>query len=252
MKVYVGCSGYFYWHWKGVFYPPDLPPHRWFAYYAGQFNTVEINATFYRFPNSRRVRSWVRQAPPGFLYALKAHRSLTHDRVLEDREGVRRFVDEVRVMGDLLGAILFQLPPRFHYTPDHLERVVRVLDPEGLRLPGGAGIAVEFRHASWWREEVWHRLEAAGLVGVTVVAPRLPRTYVQTGEEVYLRFHGVKRWYRDAFPEEDLNAYVRAVCQGKPRRVLAYFNNDVGGHAPRDALRFRARLTARMRGESPE
>lgn len=232
MECRVGCSGYFYWHWKGVFYPADLPPHRWFAHYARHFNTVEINASFYRFPDEKRVKGWKRQAPEGFVYAVKAHRSLTHTRVLEDEEGLRRFGEVVRLLEDTLGIVLFQLPPRFRFSEEHLERVCSRLG--NLGLP----VAVEFRHPSWWREETWKALKDVGIVGVTVMAPRLPPDFVITGEVVYLRFHGKTRWYRDPFEEADLLPYVEKIREIRPRRVFAYFNNDVGGHAPRNARTF--------------
>lgn len=236
MERFVGCSGYFYWHWKGVFYPPDLPPQRWFSHYARELNTVEINASFYRFPDEKRVRGWIKQAPPGFVYAVKAHRSLTHQRILEDMDGLSRFARIVQELGDHLGMVLFQLPPRFKFSPANLERVCTRLSP--LPVP----VAVEFRHASWWREETWDALGQAGIVGVTVVAPRLPADLVQTTDVVYLRFHGKSRWYRDFFEEEDLRPYAEALKARRPRKVFAYFNNDVGGHAPRNARTFREML----------
>jgi len=227
----VGTSGYFYRGWKGVFYPEDLPLARYFDYYQGFFDTVELNASFYRFPTPGAVRRWYREAKAGFLYAVKVHREITHLKKFADSARVRDFYEVVAGLGEKLGPVLFQLPPSFRYGPENLERLLSALD-------GDFKNAVEFRHPSWWREEVYRALEEAGVAFVSVSAPGLPGDYVETAF-AYLRFHGRTAWYRYDYPEEELVGWAKA-ARGK--EVYAYFNNTDGGHAPGNALRFRELL----------
>jgi len=227
----VGTSGYFYRGWKGVFYPEDLPLSRYFDYYQEHFDTVEVNASFYRFPTRETVRRWYREAKEGFLYAVKAHREITHLKKFSDPARVRDFYEVVAGLGEKLGPVLFQLPPSFRYRPEHLERLLSALDPDFKN-------AVEFRHASWWDEAVYEALRRAGVAFVSVSAPGLPEDFVNTAF-VYLRFHGRRAWYKDDYPEEELARWAEA-ARGRP--AFAYFNNTDLGHAPKNALLFRRLL----------
>ncbi len=227
----VGTSGYFYRGWKGVFYPEDLPLSRYFEHYQRVFDTVELNASFYRFPTPGAVRRWYREAGAGFLYAVKVHREITHLRKFADPARVRDFYEAVSGLGEKLGPVLFQLPPRFAYRPEHLERVLAVLDPDFKN-------AIEFRHPSWWREEVYAALRAAGVAFVAVSAPGLPEERVATAF-VYLRFHGRSAWYRYDYSREELAPWADFA---RGREAYAYFNNTDAGHAPANALTFRELL----------
>ncbi len=227
----VGTSGYFYRGWKGGFYPGDLPLARYFDYYQESFDTVELNASFYRFPTPEAVRRWYREAREGFLYAVKAHREITHLKKFADPSRVRDFYEVVAGLGEKLGPVLFQLPPSFRYRPEHLDRLMAALDP-------GYKNAIEFRHPSWWNETVYQALRAAGVAFVSVSAPGLPEDYVETAF-AYLRFHGRTAWYRYDYSENELLRWARAA---RGREVYAYFNNTDAGHAPKNALRFRELL----------
>ena len=230
---WVGTSGYFYRGWKGVFYPEHLPLSRYFAYYQEHFDTVELNASFYRFPSPQSVRRWYREARDGFLYAVKAPREITHLKRFGDPSRLAEFYQVVSGLGEKLGAVLFQLPPSFKKSPEHLDRLVSALDPAFRN-------AVEFRHPSWWSEEVRSALREAGVAFVSVSAPGLPEEFVDTAFP-YLRFHGREAWYRYDYPEEELSHWAR-LARGRP--LFAYFNNTDGGHAPKNALTFR-RLACR-------
>ncbi len=227
----MGTSGYFYRGWRGAFYPEDLPPGRFFDYYQERFDTVEVNASFYRFPTRAAVRRWYREAREGFLYAVKAHREITHLKKFADPVRVRDFYEVVSGLGEKLGPVLFQLPPSFRYRPEHLERILAALDP-------GFPNAIEFRHASWWDEAVYAALREAGVAFVSVSAPGLPDAFVDTAF-VYLRFHGRRAWYKDDYPEAELLRWAEA-ARGRP--AYAYFNNTDLGHAPKNALTFRRLL----------
>jgi uncharacterized protein YecE (DUF72 family) len=125
---HIGTSGWVYPHWRGVFYPPDLPQSRWFDYYSQHFATVEINSSFYRLPAETTFDRWQAQAPPGFIYAVKANRFLTHLKRLKDvAEPLERFLSRARRLGDTLGPILWQLPPHWHADPVRLESFATLL-----------------------------------------------------------------------------------------------------------------------------
>lgn len=227
----VGTSGYFYRGWRGEFYPEDLPLARYFDYYQEYFDTVELNASFYRFPTREAVRRWYREARPGFLYAVKVHREITHLKRLADSARTRDFYQVVAGLGDKLGPVLFQLPPSFRYSEENLDRVLGVMDPSFLN-------AVEFRHPSWWNEAVYNVLREARIAFVSVSAPGLPEEFVDTGF-VYLRFHGRTAWYRYDYSDQEL---ARWADRARGRSVYAYFNNTDAGHAPANALAFRRML----------
>ena len=238
-EVRIGCSGWQYKHWRGNFYPADLPQRAWFDRYASEFDTVEINNTFYRLPERATFASWARQAPPGFVYAVKASRFLTHMKKLKDpEEPLDRFFSRASALGLALGPVLYQLPPRWGVD---VERLAAFLD----RLPPRRKHAIEFRDPSWYRDDVFGLLErhrvslclhdmAGSTTGKLVVGPF-----------VYIRFHGPQK-YGGRYRDEVLDAWA-AWLRSRAREglsVYAYFNNDTGGHAPRDAARLRARILA--------
>ena len=148
-RIRIGCSGWQYSHWRGDFYPADLPTPRWFAHYALSFDTVEINNSFYRLPPAEIFAKWREQAPSRFLYAVKASRFLTHMKKLKDPEDpLARFFENARQLGARLGPILYQLPPRWPLNLERFEIFLRAL-PRGYRH------TVEFREPSWDTDEVF-------------------------------------------------------------------------------------------------
>src|SRR5918993_4254857 len=152
-QIRIGCSGWQYRHWRGDFYPADLPQSRWFADYALSFDTVEINNSFYRLPSAETFTKWREQAPPRFLYAVKASRFLTHMKKLKDPEDpLFRFFENVRELGNKLGPVLYQLPPNFGINLERLERFLESIHPvarqAGLRVRPHH--VVEFRDPSWY------------------------------------------------------------------------------------------------------
>ncbi|HWP35059.1 MAG TPA: DUF72 domain-containing protein [Thermodesulfobacteriota bacterium] len=237
-RVWVGCSGWDYPHWRGVFYPADLPRSAWFAHYAATFATVELNATFYRLPDPATVARWRNQAPPGFRYAVKASRYLTHLKKLKAPAApLARLVGRLRPLGPHLGPLLYQLPPRWRVD---LPRLTAFL----ARLPRDLLHVVEFRDGSWLVEPVRARLAEAG-VGVCVHdAPGVEMPRWTTGPLAYVRFHGAREEVRRGYPDRVLDewaAWLEAQRRAG-REVYAYFNNDAEGHAVRDARRLRERL----------
>src|SRR3990170_1646410 len=141
-RVHIGCAGWVYRHGKGGFYPTELPQKRWFDHYARDFDTVEINASFYRLPLPSTFDGWREKAPPGFRYAVKANRFMTHMKKLIDCEQpLAEFIDLTRRLGSTLGPILYQLPPGMHKNLQRLDAFIE-------RLPGDLEHVVEFRHSS--------------------------------------------------------------------------------------------------------
>ncbi len=233
----VGCSGYFYWGWRGLFYPEELPPSGWLDYYARHFKTVELNSSFYRFPTRKTVARWRKQAPAGFVYTIKAPRRITHIERFSEPASIASLYEVLAGLEENLGAVLFQLPPSMVYERERLESILELLDPDFDN-------ALEFRHPSWWREEVYQALEDAGAIFVSVSAPELPGEYVETAGKAYLRFHGRKAWYRYEYSAEELQDWARRVLEGGASKVYAYFNNDPNAAAPANALEFQRLLEA--------
>ncbi len=232
--IRVGCSGWFYRAWKGVFYPNELPQSGWFSYYSSKFNTVELNSTFYNFPKKERVRRWLKEAPDGFIYAIKAPRIITHLKKFRDCEGyLREFYETIEILGDKLGAVLFQLPPSVKKDHDFMRLLASSLSSHFKN-------AVEFRHISWFDDETRETLTDSGIAMVAVSAPGfegIPGYIFGCPEFSYLRLHGITKWYAYDYSDEELRKIAEAVRKCESNEVYVYFNNDVGASAPRNARR---------------
>jgi uncharacterized protein YecE (DUF72 family) len=229
-RLYVGCSGWFYWHWRGLFYPADLPTSGWFAHYAGRFRTVELNAPFYSWPTTATVETWKRQAGRRrFVYTVKVCELITH---IKRFAGTGTLVRDFGLIADLLGprmgCFLFQLPPSFHYSPARLKRILGHLDHRRRNV-------VEFRHKSWWNERVYAAFRETGTIFCSCSGPRLPDQLIKTADDIYIRFHGVKKWYRHDYTMEELEVWASRIDESKAKNVWAYFNNDRDGYAIRNA-----------------
>jgi uncharacterized protein YecE (DUF72 family) len=229
-QFFVGCSGWFYWHWRGVFYPAGLPTARWFDHYVSRFKTVELNAPFYSWPTIATVHAWMRQAGRHrFVYTVKAPELITHiKRFKGTKKLVRDFGHIADLLGERMGCFLFQLPPSFHYTPARLHSILSQLDPARRNV-------VEFRHRSWWNEKVFAAFRATGTIFCSCSGPRLPDELIKTADEIYVRFHGVKQWYRHDYTPAELTAWADRIRASGATRVYAYFNNDRDGHAIKNA-----------------
>ena len=229
-QIYVGCSGWFYWHWRGAFYPAELPTNRWFAHYAERFRTVELNAPFYSWPTLGTVETWLRQAGRRkFVYTVKVCELITH---IKRFAGTKTLVRDFGLIADLLGArmgcFLFQLPPSFHYTPARLKSILDQLDHSRRNV-------VEFRHKSWWNKTVYGAFRNSGTVFCSCSGPRLPDELIKTADDVYIRFHGVKNWYRHDYAVAELSVWAKRIEESEAKTVWAYFNNDRDGYAIKNA-----------------
>jgi uncharacterized protein YecE (DUF72 family) len=241
--VRIGCSGWIYKHWRGLFYPEKLPVKRWFDFYASEFDTVEINNSFYRLPKAGTFDVWREQAPPGFCYAVKANRYLTQAKKLRDcEEPIERMMEPFRHLGDRLGPILFQLPPRFHLNLERLESFLKL-------LPDDATGVFEFRESSWYTDEVFGLLDRYGASFCAHDMPGSLSPRIAVGPIAYLRFHGGIGKYYGRYPDETLLCWSDWIADqariGRP--VWAYFNNDPEAHAIHDAQTLRGMVLQALR-----
>jgi uncharacterized protein YecE (DUF72 family) len=238
--VRIGCSGWNYAHWRERVYPKGLPQRRWLEHYAALFDTVEVNTTFYRLPKRSAVAGWVEQTPPSFLFTVKASRYLTHIKRLTDMEsGVARFYERIEPLVDSgkLGPVLWQLPGTFRRDD---ERLVSALE----HLPRGRH-CFEFRHASWFEEDVYALLRERGVALVIGDSPKRPfQTHELTADWTFLRFHHGHRGRNGNYSERELENWKRRIAAWRANvDVYAYFNNDWEGYAVRNALWLRQRLS---------
>ena len=229
-QIRIGTSGWVYRHWQGLFYPANLPQKQWFAYYARSFDTVEINSTFYHLHNASVFEHWQQQAPDGFLYSIKASRIITHNQRLEGcQDTLETFLSRASLLGETLGPVLFQLPPSFSLDLSRFESFLAL-------LPQGFSYAMEFRNPTWLTEEVFALLERFGVALCIHDMPPLQVPLRITAKFIYLRFHGDVDHAGD-YPLETLAAWVERIqtWQRNGLAVFAYFNNDTGGMAVRNA-----------------
>ena len=226
----IGCSGWFYWHLKGTFYPSQMPTKDWFSHYADHFSTVELNAPFYAWPTLGTVETWRKQAEGrAMVYTVKVSELITHIRKFEGTQTlVRDFSYIADLLGPLMGCFLFQLPPSFHYSRERLHGILDQLDTSRRNV-------IEFRHPSWWNEEVYAAFKAAGAIFCSCSGPRLPDTVIKTADDIYIRFHGVDRWYRHDYTHDELTDWARRIRNAQAKRVWIYFNNDFDGYAIKNA-----------------
>lgn len=241
-RAWIGTSGWVYRHWRGRFYPEDLRARDWFAYYAARFDTVEINNSFYRLPTEAAVEGWRAQAPPGFVYSVKASRYLTHMRKLKEPEdSLERILGRARALQPHLGPVLYQLPPSWKVDAGRLQAFVAALPPDVQHV-------IEFRDESWYVDPVRSVLEEAGVSFCIHDMADMPNPGWVTGPVVFLRFHGpTKRKYHGSYPTEALESWASRIrgflAAGHP--VYAYFNNDDRAFAAYNALELKSLLASR-------
>jgi uncharacterized protein YecE (DUF72 family) len=228
-EIRIGCSGWSYPHWRKRFYPEKMPAREHFAFYAQHFNTVELNNSFYRQPPRERFEAWRDQAPPGFFFAVKGSRYVTHiKRLAVEKKSVDLVVDAALGLGEKLGPILFQLQANFHADLERLERFVGM-------LPRNARFTLEFRHDSWLVPAVFELLRAHGIALCIPDHPKMPKSFEITSDFTYIRMHlpplGLGYGQRALQPwAERVIGWRRAGLD-----VFLYFNNDMEGHAIKDA-----------------
>lgn len=232
VRMHIGTSGWQYDHWKGSFYPQPLGKGDFLRFYAARFDSVEVNSTFYRLPSRETVEAWRENTPPGFVFAVKASRYVTHMKKLKDPEQtLPPFFRAIEGLKGKLGPILFQLPPKWAFNPDRFYDFLEA-------LPGGHRYAFEFRDRSWFDARA---LEALTEMGAALCLYELggrqsPRDV--TAEFVYVRLHGPEQAYQGRYKRKGLAGWAGAFSSWaeQGREVFCYFDNDEAGYAAMDAL----------------
>jgi len=245
MHIHIGTSGWSYDHWQGLLYPEKTPVGKRLAHYLPYFDTVELNASFYRWPKTEVFAGWQNRLPEGFRLSVKAPRYLTHVKNLKEPEAwLDRIRDAWHVLGDKRAVLLVQLSPRFARNDQRLAYFL------GL-LPSWLPVTVEFRHPSWHDEAVFQLLERYGAAYCIMSGAGLPCVLRATAPFVYVRLHGPD-WhslYGGSYSDQDLAWWADRIREwtAQGREVYAYFNNDIGGHAVHNALRLRSLLGQEIR-----
>jgi uncharacterized protein YecE (DUF72 family) len=245
MPLLIGTSGWQYRHWRETFYPRGVAQAKWLEFYGARFSTVESNAAFYRLPEAATFASWARRTPDDFVMAVKASRYLTHIlRLNEPEEPVRLLIERARELGTKLGPILIQLPPSMRIELDRLERTLDAFPPDWR-------VAVEFRHKSWFTDEV-RRVLSDRRVALCLADRWGPLTPVwRTTDWTYVRFHSGRADPLPCYGRQALVSWVARISQEwkTDEDVYAYFNNDPRACALRDARVFA--LAGRRTGWAP-
>jgi uncharacterized protein YecE (DUF72 family) len=240
-RAWIGTSGWEYHHWRGAFYPPDVPKRRWLEAYAERFDTVELNATFYRLPGAETFDRWRDRVPSGFRFAVKASRYLTHVRRLRDPdEPIQRLWTRARRLRNRFGPVLYQLPPRWSPDPERLAAFLAA-------IPRDHPQAIEVRDRRWYRADLVDLITREGVALCIHDMPGSGDAPMPVEPFAYVRFHGAKARYGGRYSDERLAEWSERIAEwvGRGLSVWAFFNNDVDGHAPRDAARLREMLASR-------
>ncbi|MFW6350849.1 MAG: DUF72 domain-containing protein [Bacteroidota bacterium] len=235
MKTHIGCSGYSYEDWKGSFYPDELPKEEWLSFYAKKFNTVEINNTFYKFPEKETLDNWNSQTPEHFTFTIKAHRFFTHLKKfnIDDAfmEKLDAFQTSLNPLKEKISCILWQLPGNLHKNVAKLESLCTKLDKNFTHV-------FEFRHHSWFDEEIYELMKKNNVAFCILSAPgNLPEDLVVTHKTAYVRFHGKSEWYDYLYSENELKDWKNRLSELEDiQQLFIYFNNDKHGNAFKNAL----------------
>ncbi|HLN19517.1 MAG TPA: DUF72 domain-containing protein [Bacteroidales bacterium] len=236
MRIYIGCSGYYYNHWKTLFYPEKLPKNKWLIFYSEHFNTVELNNTFYRMPDEKSVRNWYTITPPDFKFAVKGYRFLTHQKKLNVDsiflETLTRFEQIASLLKEKTGPILWQFPANFNAD-------LKKLDTFCSHLSTSFRHVFEFRNFTWYVPEVYEILQKRNHDLCIVSGPSsVPRVISTLTHVAYIRFHGEGSWYNHNYSNESLINWKNQINLTGADTLYAYFNNDMNAFAISNAKYF--------------
>ncbi|MGZ5135585.1 MAG: DUF72 domain-containing protein [Flavitalea sp.] len=231
IETWIGCSGFHYKEWKEIFYPKGLPQKKWFDYYCEHFNTLELNTTFYRFPQLRFLENWYGKSPAVFRFSIKAPRLITHYKQFKDsKRMLSDFYNTSRDgLRDKLGCILFQLPDRVKYSDEMLERIIDNMDPDFQNV-------IEFRDSTWWQNKVYRKLAKHNLHFCSISYSGLVEDVIHSTSLVYYRFHGIPRLYKSCYKKDAVIKVADQLLNNKkPKQAFIYFNNTWGTGALKNA-----------------
>ncbi len=228
-NYHIGCSGYYYPKWKNIFYPEEVKQKDWLAYYSTVFNAVELNGTFYKVPVLSALKKQADSTSKEFRFAVKMNKFITHNKKLNDsKQTIIEFQNLViKGLGDKLSCFLFQMPPSFHYNEENLSRILK-------NIPYSSENVVEFRHASWWNEDVEKKFKKARLTFCNVDFPELKSFVINTSPLFYLRLHGSPLLFISSYSKKQLESFYDSFPE-KCKDINIFFNNSGGGAAVENA-----------------
>ncbi len=233
VSIRIGTSGWTYGHWQGVFYPDEWPKSRWLEYYCKHFDTVELNASFYRLPHRTTFENWKARTPEHFLWSVKGSKFITHTKKLEDpAEPLGRLYGVTAGLDEKRGVILFQLPPSLVFNAEVFRAFCESLDPQVRH-------ALEIRHPSWITSQAFDMLSEFNIALCTAdTARRYPYAEALTADFAYVRLHGSRKLYASEYSEEELRAWAEKLVTWN-REAFVYFDNDAEGHGVNNAKRLK-------------
>ncbi|OGN96393.1 MAG: hypothetical protein A2Z77_09585 [Chloroflexi bacterium RBG_13_51_36] len=237
-KYYVGCSGWHYEHWRGLYYPAGLAKAKWLSFYAQQFNTVELNSSFYRLPSQKAFTTWRESTPGNFLFAVKVSRFITHIKKLRNSGfAVENFLFLATLLGGKLGPLLYQLPPSMKRNDELLQSFLSSLPPEYQHV-------IEFRHKSWIYDAVFDMLRRHNIGLCVFDMPGFSCPLVATSDFAYVRFHGSEGLYSSCYSTEELSRWAQKIARlgQSVEATYIYFNNDAQAFAVENAMTLRSLL----------
>jgi uncharacterized protein YecE (DUF72 family) len=240
-KWWIGCSGFHYKHWRNIFYPEGLAMKKWFEYYAEHFNAVELNVTFYRFPQVAFLKTFYDRSTADFRFAVKAPPAITHyKKFVDSTELMKSFYETVQKgLKEKLGCILFQLHPRTVYSEEKMAHIISCLDPAFPNV-------IEFRHSSWWTKKVYRELSKHNITFCGISHPTLPNDVVVNAPLVYYRFHGTPELYKTPYSKAFMQEVAGTIkSKRKSKQVFFFFNNDIDVNAPGNAREMQEIVKAR-------
>jgi uncharacterized protein YecE (DUF72 family) len=238
ISIRIGTSGWTYKHWQRIFYPDKWPKSRWLDYYSKHFDTVELNASFYRLPNPATFQNWKARTPDNFLWSVKGSKFITHTKRLKDpAEPLGRLYSTSAGLGEKRGIILFQLPPSLAFDEKVFRNFCESLDPQVRH-------ALEIRHPSWINNQVFDMLNEFNIaLCVADTAGRYPSCEAITADFAYIRLHGSRKLYASEYTEAELRTWAKKV-EAWNKDAFIYFDNDFEGHAVNNAKRLKEILRA--------
>ncbi|MEO6536597.1 MAG: DUF72 domain-containing protein [Candidatus Paceibacterota bacterium] len=239
--VYIGTSGWHYPHWVGTFYPKEITGYRELEYHSKFFDTVENNSSFYRIAGEGTYKTWSRMTPEGYKFSMKLNKVITHVHKLElndeVKEKVLHILTTTQVLKEKMGAMVIQLPPSFRVELKVLDRFLKYFTSQIAKLEYKFDVAIEFRNAYWFTEEVYTVLKKYNVALVAAQSSRYPGVREVTADIAYIRLHGPEKLFASKYTEEqmkDWSSYIKSISS-KTKRVYVYFNNDFHGYAIENA-----------------
>jgi len=235
IKWHIGCSGFHYKEWKEAFYPKGLAQKNWFDYYVQNFNTLELNVTFYRFPTVTMLQNWQDKAPEGFSFSTKVPRAITHFKKFEGTEIMLNDFYQTLKEGlkEKLSCVLFQLPPQFSFSEESLQKIISQIDASFNNV-------IEFRNETWWRKDVQKYLKEKNISFCGVSFPKISFDDAVINTQLcYYRFHGVPKLFYSEYDESFIEKIFEQIKSNKiVKQAFIYFNNTASLAALHNAKYF--------------